>query len=81
MVKIGVTVSRSALLIVDVYGDGAVLRVFDNTPSAQAALREFRQADQEFTWRPLSADADPPQFTDFMEARGCIAYTTETVNL
>jgi len=68
------------LLIVDIYGDGEVLRVFPDAPAVRLAIKDWSELDRRYCefgdsvteWEPFDA---------YLEHRGFKAFEAETIKL
>lgn len=69
------------LLVVDVYGDGEVLRVFRNTPAVREAIRRWHELDAQLVVGDAESEEGWLPFSEFMENAGVEMFTTETVTL
>ena len=67
------------ILIVDLYGDGEILRLMDGTPTARACIEEF-----DAKYRAYSQDPDNRDyvgFTEFMEGKGIELHRSSRISL
>ena len=73
------TIERSELLVV-VNWEDRIVRVFENTPEAEAALKAWEKHDTAYVNGTITDD-DYREISEWMEERNVKCYTTQTEDL
>lgn len=67
------------LLIVDLYNDGDILRIIEDTPENRAHVAAFDKQDREYVRR--DGQGEHEQFSEFMQKRGVPIFEHATIGL